>query len=274
MNKINRFRFLSRAKPSLQPPGEHPSQTRKRPRLRSVLTNFPLMFGGIIVLSLFLIVLFGPLFAPSNPYITGQVVRPHYDAEKKEWISPPLSPSPEHPLGTDQWGNDILSFLLFGARNTLVACAFITMVRILLGILLGAIAGWNENLLSDRLIMGVISAISAVPMLISSMILVYALDIRRGLPVFIVALSALGWAEIAQYIRSEFLILKKMPFIEGARAVGAKDFAIAIRHIIPNILPQILILFFSGDGCGIDAARRVKFFGGVHWGRKSHCPGR
>ena len=53
---------------------------------------------------------------------------------------------------------------------------------------------------------------------ISSMILIFALDIRRGLPVFIIALAAIGWTEIAQYIRSEFLVLRKMPFIEGARS--------------------------------------------------------
>jgi len=270
MNRIAKFMFDQRIKrPLPSPEVENPSHFRKRPRLLGVLTNFPLMFGGIIVFSLFLVVLFGPLFAPTNPYITGQVVRPYYDVEQEEWISPPLSPSPEHPLGTDQWGNDILSSLLYGARNTLVACAFITMVRVLLGIALGAIAGWNESLLSDKLIMGIISAISAVPLLISSMILVYILDIRRGLPVFIVALSALGWTEIAQYIRSEFLILKKKPFIEGARAVGAKDFSIAIRHVIPNILPQILILFFLEMGAVLMLLGELSFLG-VFIGGGSH----
>ena len=63
-------------------------------------------------------VLFGPVFAPSNPYITGQVSGTFYDEEKDEWLSHPLSPCEEYPLGTDQWGNDILSFLLYGARNT------------------------------------------------------------------------------------------------------------------------------------------------------------
>ena len=244
MSKQPRFVSSQWAKTKPSPDMPLTPRARKRSVFKEVLSNFPLMFGGIIVFGLLLIVLFGPIFAPTNPYITGQAVGTYYDGEKGEWISPPLSPSPEHPLGTDQWGNDILSFLLYGARNTLVACAFITMVRIILGLLLGAVAGWNENQLSDKLITGIISALSAVPLLISSMVLVYALDIRRGLPVFIAALSVLGWTEIAQYIRSEFLVLKRRPFIESARAVGAKDFAIAVRHVIPNILPQILILSF------------------------------
>lgn len=270
MNKITRFVFRRWGKlPDPSPNGENTTPARMRSRIRGVLNNFPLLFGGTIVLGLFLIVLFGPLIAPTNPYTTGQVAGSFYDVEKGEWISHPLSPSQEHPLGTDQWGRDILSFLLYGARNTLVACAFITMVRVILGVVLGAIAGWNEGALSDKLITGVISAISAVPLLISSMILVYALDIRRGLPVFIVALSALGWTEIAQYIRSEFLVLKRMPFIESARAVGAENFSIAVRHIIPNILPQILILFFLEMGAALMLLGELSFLG-VFIGGGSH----
>jgi len=270
MNIITRFiSRLLRKHPTPYLGLENPTPAPKRSRFRGVLTNFPLLMGGMIVLSLFLLVLFGPIFAPANPYITGQVAGSFYDAEKGEWISHPLSPSRENPLGTDQWGNDILSFLLYGARNTLVACAFITMVRIILGVILGAIAGWNEGSLSDKLITGTISAISAVPLLISSMILVYALDIRRGLPVFIVALSALGWTEIAQYIRSEFLVLKRMPFIESARAVGAEDFSIAIRHVIPNILPQILILLFLEMGSVLMLLGELSFLG-IFIGGGSH----
>ena len=152
------------------------------------LFSKPVPAAGTAITLLFLLAaIFGPLIAPINPYIAGKHIVPHYDSEKDEWISPPLSPSEEYPLGTDEWGNDILSMLLYGARNTLVACAFITMVRLILGLILGAYAGWSEGSTSDQIIMGVIGVIMAIPMLISSMILIYALDIRRGLPVFIIA---------------------------------------------------------------------------------------
>lgn len=270
MSKLTKFVLRLRDLfPSPSPVMVNGQPAPTRARLRGVLTNFPLMFGGLIVLALFISVLFGPIFAPTNPYITGQATGSFYDAEQGEWISHPLPPSREYPLGTNQYGHDILSFLLYGARNTLVACAFITMVRIILGVVLGAIAGWNEGELSDKLITGIISAISAVPLLISSMILVYVLDIRRGLPVFIVALSALGWTEIAQYIRSEFLILKRMPFIESARAVGAEELAIAVRHILPNILPQILVLLFLEMGAVLMLLGELSFLG-VFIGGGSH----
>ena len=232
-----------------------------RLRVIKILTNVPLMLGIVIILGLFLIALFGPLWAPENPYIAGKHIVPSYDPVKDEWISPPLAPSSEYPLGTNEWGNDILSMLLYGARNTLVAGAFIAMVRIILGVLLGAYAGWNEGSLADQVIMGVIGIILSVPTLISSMILIFALDIRRGLPVFIASLAVIGWTEIAQYIRSEFIVLRKMPFIEGARAVGTPSFAIAIRHVLPNLLPQILVITFLEMGAVLTLLGELAFIG-------------
>jgi peptide/nickel transport system permease protein len=229
--------------------------------LRQTLTNLPLILGIVIIIGLFLIVLFGPVWAPKNPYIAGQHIAPHYDFENEVYIRPPLPPSDEFPLGTDRWGSDLLSMLMHGARNTLVACAFITMVRILLGLGLGAFAGWNEGGTADQIIMGLIGVVTSVPMLISSMLLIFALDIRRGLPVFIVALAAIGWTEIAQYIRSEFLVLKKKPFIEGARSLGLTGFAISIRHVLPNILPQLFIISFLEMGAVMMLLGELGFVG-------------
>lgn len=222
--------------------GEHPTGARGRLGVRDVVQNPPLMLGLIVVLGLLILVIFGPIWAPTNPYIAAQHLVPHYDVERGEYISPPLAPSAEFPLGTDRWGNDLLSMLMHGARNTLVACAFITMARVGLGLSLGGIAGWNEGRTSDKVIMGAIGVITSLPILVSSIVLIYALGIRKGLPVFILALSAVGWTEIAQYVRSEFLVLRQKPFIEGARAVGLGGLGVAVRHVLPNILPQLLVI--------------------------------
>jgi ABC-type dipeptide/oligopeptide/nickel transport system permease subunit len=243
------------------PAGSAPAGARGRLRPRDVIFNLPLVIGALIVLGLFLLVLFGPRWAPKNPYIAGQHIVPHYDFARDEFISPPLPPSAEFPLGTDRWGNDLLSLLMHAARNTLVACSFITMVRVALGLALGGIAGWNEGGSSDQIIMGVIGIITSVPTLISSMILIFALDIRRGLPVFIVALSLIGWAEIAQYIRSEFLVLRKMPYIEGAHATGLTGLGIAVRHVVPNVLPQLLVISFLEMGAVMMLLGELGFVG-------------
>jgi len=263
LNPRSRLEKLRRSAPEAEngSVGSAPAGARGRLRLRNVILNFPFMMGMVIVLGLFVLVLFGPVWAPKNPYIAGQHIVPHFDFQLQEYIRPPLSPSPEFPLGTDRWGNDLLSLLMHGARNTLVACAFITMVRVILGLTLGGIAGWNEGQTSDQLIMGLIVVITSVPMLISSMILIYALDIRKGLPVFIVALSVIGWAEIAQYIRSEFLVLRKMPYIEGARAVGLSGLGIAVRHVLPNVLPELLVISFLEMGAVMMLLGELGFVG-------------
>ena len=247
--------------PGFVPAGEAPAAGTGRIRRKDVLGNFPLMLGIILVLGLLAVVVFGPVIAPQNPYIAGQHIVPHFDHEKDEFIRPPLEPSEEFIFGTDQWGTDIFSMLLHGARNTLIASAFITMVRIILGLTLGAIAGWNEGQTSDRLIMGLIGMITALPLLISTMILIYALDIRRGLIVFIIAMSIMGWTEIAQYIRSEFLVLRKMPYIEGATATGLTGLQTAVRHILPNVLPQLLVITFLEMGAVLLLLGELAFVG-------------
>ncbi len=252
---------LSKLPHSDEKRGQAPAMAGGRAGWRYISSNFPLLFGGVIVFGLFLLILFGPVWAPINPYIAGQHVVPHLDKETGEWIAPPLAPSAQYPLGTDQWGNDILSMLMYGARNTLIAGAFITMARVLLGLGLGSIAGWNEGKQADRFIMGMSGVITAVPTLISGMILIYALDIRRGLPVFIIALTLIGWTEIAQYIRSEFLIIRKMPYIEGARAAGSNSLGIAIRHALPNLLPQLLVIIFLEFGAVLLLMGELAFIG-------------
>ena len=201
--------------------------------------NAPLVVGGLIVFALFLIVLFGPLLAPENPYLAGQRVSMIIDGN---YTTPPFPPMEDLPLGTDQWGRDILSMLLYGTRNTLVAGLFISMARILLGFALGMLAGWNEGGLWDSVVMSLVELTAALPALLTGMILILALGIQRGITVFIVALCFVGWAEIAQYVRSEFMIIRRKPFVDGARIIGLDALGIAIRHILPNLLPSLVII--------------------------------
>jgi len=132
---------------------------------------------------------------------------------------------------------------------------------VILGGVFGALAGWNKGKTIDRVVMSLIGVTTSIPMLISSTILIYALDIRRGLPIFIAALTVIGWTEIAQYVRSQFLVLREMPYIEGALALGSKNFAIAIRHCLPNILPQLLVISFLEMGAVLMLLGELGFIG-------------
>jgi ABC-type dipeptide/oligopeptide/nickel transport system permease subunit len=201
--------------------------------------NAPLFLGGLIVVGLFGVVLFGPMLAPENPYLAGQRSSMIINGQ---FTTPPFPPMPGLPLGSDQWGRDILSMLLYGTRNTLVACLFIAMARVLLGSTLGMLAGWNEGGLLDRLVMSLVEWTTALPALLTGMILILALGIQRGIGIFIIALCFVGWAEIAQYIRSEFMVIRRKPFIEGARVIGLDGMGIAVRHILPNVLPSLIVI--------------------------------
>ncbi len=229
-----------------------------RARARDILGNGPLVVGLLIVLALLLLVLFGPLLAPENPYLAGQrAVR----MEGGQVIAPPFPPGPGNPLGTDPWGRDILSLLLYGARNTLVACLFIATARVIVGWTLGALAGWHEGRLIDRLIVSAIDLTTALPMLLTGVLLILAFDIHRGLVAFMAALCLVGWGEIAQYIRAEFMVVRRQPFIEGARVIGLDGLGIAIRHVLPNVLPALTVLALLEMGAVLMILGELGFVG-------------
>ena len=234
-----------------------------RPRLRlyHFTRNGPFMIGFIISLILIFLVLFGPLVVEHDPNITAQTIIPYYDAELKEMISPPFLPSADHWLGTDRWGNDMWSLIVHGARVTLVIGLYITLVRVVLGMILGSLAGWQEGQWLDRFVMGSINIISSVPILISSMVLILALNIDKGMGVFLIALSVVGWTEVAQYVRGELLVIKHLGYIESAEAVGLSQRQVLVRHALPNVLPQLLVITFLEMGAVLILLAELGFLG-------------
>lgn len=217
-------------------------------RLKDSLFYFPLILGGAIILVLVGVVLFGPLLAPHNPYLIDQLVVPHYDFDAEVYIRVPVLPGSEFTLGTDERGMDIVSLLLFGARTTVIAGVLVAAARVVIGLAAGMVMGWNENKWIDRLLLGVMNVVTSIPALVAAMILIYSLGVKGGMGVFVIALTAVGWTEVAQYMRSEVLVLRKMPFMEGARVVGASDTEMLLRHVFPNILPQLFVISFLEIG--------------------------
>jgi ABC-type dipeptide/oligopeptide/nickel transport system permease subunit len=248
---VDLSRLRSKSSPGTSPP--------QRPvPLRHILLNVPLFVGGLIVFTLFAGVLFGPMVAPKDPYLSGRHVTEYMDGEI---ISPPFPPSSQYPLGTDELGRDTLSMLLYGTRNTLVAAAFVTLARLTVGLVLGGLAGWSEGRLVDRLVMGAIQTLISLPMLLLATILILALDIRRGLPVFIAALCVVGWGEIAQCVRAEFIQIKEQPYVESARAIGLNALELAVRHVLPNVLPTLVVITLLEMGAVLMILGELGFVG-------------
>ncbi|HSM72788.1 MAG TPA: ABC transporter permease subunit [Anaerolineales bacterium] len=228
---------------------------------RQVLSYPPLVLGILIVSGLILVIWFAPQWSSYDPYLITQTLRPYYDATLKKMVTPPFPISPTNPLGTDQWGNDLLSLVLYGARVTLIAGLYITLTRILLGTILGLVAGWHEGSFADKSINGVGTVMGSVPVLLSSIVLIYALDIYKGLWVFVVALSLIGWFETAQLVRGEVLRIKRTDYVEAAGAIGLNNLQIVIRHVLPNVTAYLIVIAVLEMGAVLLLLAELAFLG-------------
>lgn len=226
-----------------------------------VLSYPPLIIGILIVVGLIAVVWFAPSWSSYDPYLITQSQRPYYDSSIQKLIKPPFPMSPEFPFGSDQWGNDLLTLVLYGARMTLIVGLYIMIARVLLGTILGLISGWYEGSVIDKTINGVGTVLGSVPVLLSSIVLIYALDIYKGAWVFVAALSLLGWFEINQVVRGEVLRIKQTGYVEAARAVGLSNLQIIVRHILPNVTAYLIVVSVLEMGAVLLLLAELAFLG-------------
>ena len=199
--------------------------------------NLPFVLGAVLMLLLLMIFVFGPQLAPHSPYTTQGL-----EYKDGEFSIPPFEPGGEYPWGTDVLGRDMMSLILAGAQQTLLLALLVVAARTVLGFVLGAVAGWLHERWADRLILGAAETIAAFPTLLLAMIVILALDIRRGFPPFLIALSLIGWGEMMQFVRGEVMAIRPKPFIESAIAVGAGPVRIVMRHVLPNLITALVSL--------------------------------
>jgi peptide/nickel transport system permease protein len=193
---------------------------------------------GSVLVSLFLLAaILGPEVAPHNPYLRDRVQTIDGELQRA-----PIPPCDLYPLGTDDQGRDLMSMLLYGARQTLVI-GFVGMtIRLLLGLLLGTLSGWWPGSPFDRAVTALTEFLAAIPGLILAIALVLAVGIRRGQISFIVALSLVGWGEVAQIVRSNVLLIRNKLYILASRAIGLSSAQVLSRHVLPNLLATLLAL--------------------------------
>jgi len=185
------------------------------------------VFGAAIVLAVSVVAVLAPLIAPYGPndmYIT-------------EPLRPPFS---EVWLGTDDWGRDMASLLILGARTSLYVGIGAILLEAAIGLTIGMIAGYFGGLI-DEILMRIADAVLTLPTL---MLLIIAVSMFRmsGLNVIILVSGLLGWPLLARIVRSEFLTLKQSTFVEAARSMGAGNWRIILRHILPNSMASIIVL--------------------------------
>jgi ABC-type dipeptide/oligopeptide/nickel transport system permease subunit len=214
-----------------------PYHSGRKQIIRATLTNFPFILGILTVIGLAVLAIWGTQLTSVNPYTNRNVMM-----IQGKVYGPPFNPSTTFPWGSDLLGRDIQALVLAGARQTLVLAFLAVIARLMMGTILGLAIGWWQNSWFDRLILGLMAVWSAFPVTIFAAILILGLGIQRGIGVFILALCIVGWGEITQYIRSKVIAQKPSLYIEAARSVGARSPRILFRHILPNLLPDILVL--------------------------------
>jgi oligopeptide transport system permease protein len=160
-----------------------------------------------------------------------------------------LSPNHINWFGTDELGRDLYSRVIYGARVSMAVGVLTSLIAVFIGTLYGAVAGYIGGSI-DSLMMRVVDILQSIPPLILMiLVLVFFNSIEvfenhqlRSIMGILCALSLVGWVGIARLVRTQVLVVREMPFIEAARALGAKDHRIVGRHIFPHILGPLLVL--------------------------------
>lgn len=182
------------------------------------------VIGAISFLFMCLVALFGPLLIPASPFqLTDDRL---------------VGPSGAHPLGTDNLGRDILTGVVHGARTSLLVGLLATGIAVVIGGLMGALAGYYRGRVDD-LIMRTTEVFQVIPRFFLALVIVAIFG--ATLWGIIAVIAVLSWPEIARLLRAEFLSLRERQFVEAARAYGASDARLIFREILPNGLSPVIV---------------------------------
>jgi len=203
------------------------------------------LFGGVVVVCLATLAILAPLIAPWDPN------RP----DIKKILDPP---SKSHPLGTDQLGRDVLSRMLYGARVSL-AVGFVSVgIATLIGIALGAVAGYHGGTV-DAMVMRLVDLMLVFPRFF--LLLAVLAFLRPSIWTIMVVIGLTGWMSVARLVRAEFLSLREREFVLWSQSIGASAFRIIWRHILPNAMAPVLVAMTLGIPAAILTESGLSFLG-------------
>ena len=212
---------------------------------RRLRKNKLAMIGLGIVVALLAIAIFAPWIAPYDPT----------EPDLTNTLSPP---SKEHPFGTDRLGRDVFSRVVYGSRIALMVGLLIVAIQALIGVPLGLIAGYYGGVV-DNIIMRVVDILLSIPSLVLALAIASALG--PGLYNVIIAFGVIGWTGFARLVRAEVLSIREKEYIEAAKATGEKDRAILIKHILPNVIPTIIVIATLTMPSALILASALSFLG-------------
>ena len=181
-----------------------------------------------------------------------------YDENEMDLAHRLAGPSAEHLLGTDEGGRDVLTRLLFGARISILIGVVPALLSLILGAMLGVAAGYKGGP-ADTVIMRIADVTLAFPSMLLAMVIMYTLG--GGMFNVFLTLTLVNWANVAKVVRARTLQLKNSEFAEAARVIGVSGWKIMLRHILPNCLPTLLVLFTLNIPTSILTESSLSFLG-------------
>ena len=211
---------------------------------------------GLIVLAVLVI------SAALAPWITS------HDPEKSSFRTRYEAPSLEFPMGTDDLGRDILTRILYGGRVSLSVGILAITIAITIGTTVGALAGFYGGRV-DNTLMRLVDVMLSMPRLFMLIVITMllrsvnspALQFLGGVPIIVVVIGILAWMGVARLVRASFLSLKEKEFVEAARAAGANNMRIIVRHILPNAMTPIIVAATLGLAGAIISESGLSFLG-------------
>lgn len=230
--------------------------------LRQFLRKPTGVIGAVMLLSVILMAIFAPLIAPYDPY---ERVRPTPD----QILAPP---SADHLLGTDDTGKDVLSQLIYGARVSLLVGFTASIASMIIGTAVGLIAGYYGGSIGGFL-MRVVDFLLVIPSLPLALVIVAVWG--RGLWKIIFVIAILGWTYTARLVRAQTLAVAQRQYVTRARAIGASNGRIILRHILPQVMPIIIAQTVLDISLTIITEASLSFLGLgdptlISWGNMLH----
>ncbi len=201
--------------------------------------------SAVLVLLFALAALLAPVLTP-------------YGYEEIDVLHRLSGPTAEHWFGTDELGRDVLTRMLYGARISLLVGIVPTIASMIIGAVLGVLAGYYGGK-TDAVIMRLADIMLAFPSMLLAMVIMYTLG--DGIINIFLALALVNWASVARIVRAETLKLKESEYVEAAHSIGVTNLRIMARHILPNCIPTLIVLFTLNIPSAILSESSLSFLG-------------
>lgn len=225
-------------------------QNIKNPRLLSKISYLwqskSAFIGGIIVVIVVICAIFAPFISTHDPYemnMSNGLLKPGEN---------------NHLLGTDQYGRDLFTRLIYGARVSLEVGITSVAISMFIGVTLGLIAGYYGGII-DTIIMRIVDIFLSFPVILLAIALVASLG--PGIENVILALGFVYWTNYARVVRANVLSIKEEEYIQAAKTIGSSDFRIIFLNILPNTVAPIIVIATLGLGVAIVAEATLSFLG-------------